>query len=76
MPSFITMWVKAWKRESSPRPARTLQPLRDLLASWVGVLAERLSWWCHGASGVCRAIGFFSKTVNLCENNSQIIRHV
>ena len=42
MPSFITMWVKAWRRESFPRPARTLQPLRDLLASWVGVLAERL----------------------------------
>ena len=42
MPSFITMWVKAWKRESSLRPARTLQPLRDLLASWVGGLVERL----------------------------------
>eukprot|EP00434_Breviolum_minutum_P011740 symbB.v1.2.010359.t1/scaffold677.1/size173266/7 len=30
VPSFIIMWVKAWRRESSPRPARTLQPLRRI----------------------------------------------
>ena len=55
MPSFIIMWVKAWKRESSPRPARTLQPLRDLLASWVGVLAEGVgvSQRCHGGGIGC-----------------------
>ena len=82
--SFITMWVKAWRRASSPKPGRTLQPLRDLLASWVGALAQGLSWWC----GVCHAEQFkkkcvidfrtevlldtddgVTKTVNLCEDN-------
>ncbi len=37
VPSFTITWVKAWRRESSPKPVRTLQPWRYLFASWAGV---------------------------------------
>ena len=55
VPLFITMWVKAWRRESSPKPARTLQLLRDLIACKLGGHVGRkvgssqgLSCWCNG----------------------------
>ena len=59
--SFITMWVKAWRRVSSPKPARTLQPLRDLLASWVGIFAGGSFFFCGG----CHVFGGKNSHANL-----------
>lgn len=52
------MWVKAWRRANSPKPVRTLPPLRDLFASWVADVGKRLSGF-NGGAGIKVAMRLF-----------------